>query len=64
MIINEELIKERVLNELSEGLQSIGIDQIPNVLEISKDKNGEYFITLKFTLHQVEEDDYIGLATY
>ena len=64
MIINKELIKEKILNEISEGLESIGIDQTPEVLEISKDENGEFFITLKFTVHQVEEDNYIGLATY
>jgi hypothetical protein len=62
-MIEEKEIKERIINEISEGLHRLGIDGITTDNVISVDlKNQE--IVIKFNYNIVEDDNYIGLANY
>lgn len=60
-MLTKEQVSTKVINEIQDGMESIGDINTPKVIEVDMENQT---ITLKFSWREVKEDNYVGLINY
>lgn len=60
-MLTKEQVSEKVINEIQDGMESIGDINRPQVVDVDMENET---ITLKFSWRQIKEDNYVGLINY